>query len=62
LGWTVKRHVVDVTLDDVDRPRGVRAERYLVVGQAASADAGGTRADTESITSGARSQAPSPAP
>ena len=62
LGWTVKRHVVDVTLDDVDRPRRAHAERYVAVGQAASADLRGARADTESITSGARLEAPSPAP
>ena len=62
LGWTVKRHVVDVALDDVDRPRRARAERYVAVGQAGSADGRGARADTESIVSGARSQAPSPAP
>ncbi len=62
LGWTVRRHVVDVTLDEVDRPCRARAERYVAVGQAASADVRGASADTESITSGARLQAPSPAP
>ena len=43
-------------------PRGAHAERYVAVGQAASADLRGARADTESITSGARLEAPSPAP
>ena len=62
LGWTVKRHVVDVTLDEVDRPRSARAERYVAVGQAAFGEVRGASADAVSITSGARAQAPSPAP
>lgn len=62
LGWTIKRHVVDPTLDEVDRLRSALMERYAAVGQAVSADVHGARADTESITSGARSPAPSPAP
>ena len=62
LGWAVKRHVVDVALDETDRPRRAGIERHLAIARAASAETRGARAASESVTSGARTQAPSPAP
>ena len=61
LGWSVKRHVVDVTLDETDRPRRARIERHLAIARNASADTRGARAASR-VTSGAGAQAPSPAP
>jgi hypothetical protein len=58
LGWSVERHVVDVTLDEADPSRRARLERHLAIARAVSAVARGHR--TDAITSGAR--APSPAP
>ena len=34
LGWSVKRHVVDVTFRELELPRLGRMHRYLSVGQA----------------------------
>jgi hypothetical protein len=34
LGWTVKRHVVDVTFRELELPRPGRVHRYLTAGQA----------------------------
>ena len=62
LGWTVDRHVVDVTLDETDRPRRARIEGHLAIARAASADTRGARTASESVTSRVRAQAPSPAP
>ena len=62
LGWTVKRHVVDMTVDEFDLPRRVRVERYVVVGQAPTADTHAGRTNTESVASGAGSGGPFPAP
>ena len=33
LGWSVKRHVVDVTFRELELPRPRRAHEYLIVGQ-----------------------------
>jgi hypothetical protein len=38
LGWTVKRHVVDVTFRELELPRPGRVHRYLTVGQASAAE------------------------
>ncbi len=62
LGWTVKRHVVDVSWDEFDLPRRARVERYVVVGQTPATDSHGGRAEIESVASGIGSRGPSPAP
>ena len=62
LGWTVKRHVVDLALDELDLPRRARAEQYVVVGQAPTADTHAGRTETQSIASGAGTAGPFPAP
>lgn len=59
-GWTVKRHVVDVTLDEADRSRRARIERHLAIARDTCTDTRGVRAASERVTSGAPS--PSPAP
>jgi hypothetical protein len=62
LGWTVQRHVVDVTLDEADLPRRAHVERHLAIARAVSADTRGARVGTERVRSAARAKAPSPAP
>jgi hypothetical protein len=60
LVWSVERPVVDVTLDEADRPHRARIESHLASARAASA-ARGARVPSESVTSAAGAQAPSPA-
>ena len=61
LGWTVKRHVVDVAFDESDVARGRSSDRHLVAGPAATVDGRHARVDVESVASGA-SGGPFPAP
>ena len=60
LGWTVKRHVVDVTLDEADRSRRAPIERHLAIARDTGTDTRGARAASESVTSGAQSPFPAP--
>ena len=61
-GWSVQRHVVDVTLDEADPPRRAHIERHLAIARASSAETRSARAESRSVTAGAGAQAPSPAP
>lgn len=65
LGWSVKRHVVDVTFRELDLPFRVPVERFVLVVQAPEEDARDGRlevaASIDTMASGARSGGPSPA-
>ena len=38
LGWSVKRHVVDVTFRELELPRPRHAHQYLIAGQTSAAE------------------------
>jgi hypothetical protein len=69
LGWSVKRHVVDVSFRELEPPRPTLPDTYFLVGPAGTEDAWDGRleiparlpASIDNVRPGTRSGEPSPA-
>jgi hypothetical protein len=61
LGWSVRRHVVDVTFRELDPPRRPSVERFVLVVQAPRAPGEGPREARPEVVPAVRSGEPSPA-